>query len=88
MDREPGDRVGDTFGAGVAGPDAVTAVVVHGRAKVPTVDGVRGPGRTGSGLFMDQDFDARGSQGGPVEIKKTKDMGIGREVGVEAAGAE
>ena len=40
MGREPGERVDDAFGGGFMDPDAITAVVAGGWAKVPAFDGM------------------------------------------------
>ena len=34
-------------------------------------------------LFVDENFGARGCKGGPIEIKRAKDEGLGRELGVD-----
>jgi hypothetical protein len=85
---EPGNSVGDTFGSGVAGPHTVTTIVVHGWAQIPAVDSMRGPGATNLGFFMDEDLYARRGHGGAVEVKETKDMGVGGKMGMKTAGAE
>ena len=53
---KPGEGIGDAFGSRLAGPHAITAVMAKCWAKVPTRDGMWGPGPTYAGLFMNEDF--------------------------------
>ena len=85
---EPCNGVRDPLGASVSRPDSVTAIVVHGRAKVPAMDGMRGPRATDMGFLVDEDLNAGRGQWGAVKIKEAKNVGIGGEVGVQTAGAE
>ena len=86
--REPGHGVGDALGSGISGPNSVAAVVVHGGAQIPPMDGMWGPGSADCRFLMDEDLDARRRHRGTVKIEDTMYMGIGREVRVEATGAE
>jgi len=53
LGREPFQGVGNAFLLGLPNVGPVATVGVKGRAKVPSIDAVWGPGGTVSGLLMD-----------------------------------
>ena len=69
-------------------PDTIALVMVEGWAKVPSICTMRGPSLGGGGFFVDNDADSWGCEGCACEIEGTLELGIGREFGVEARGAE
>jgi len=71
---EPCQGVGDVLGMSVHCPDHVASVRMKGRPKVPTVNPVRGPSLVNSGLFMEDDVDARRGNGCAVEIKGAREL--------------
>ena len=85
---EPGKSVGSAFGTSFPDPDVVTAVVVQSGADVPTVNSMWCPGATDSGRFVDKNSGARRSKGCTVIVEGTMELGIGRELGIDAGSAE
>jgi hypothetical protein len=88
LGREPRDGVGDAFGARVPQPNAVAAVGIKGWASVPTIQRMRRPGGAVGGFVMDEDANARWCDRSPIEIIAAMELGIGRELGVDAGAAE
>jgi hypothetical protein len=84
LGREPFKGVSNAFGSGAGNPYAVAAVMVEGRTKVETGDGMRGPGVAVGWFFMDEDTCARRGQGRAVVVEGAMDLGIGRETGIDA----
>ena len=74
---EPVDSVGDADGIGGGYPDLVASVVVKTGSKIETAGGVDGKRFSSFGAFVCEDFDARWSQGGLVEIEGAVDLSVG-----------
>jgi len=75
---EPCDSVSDVLGLGVSGPDGVTVVQIHGRAKVPTINAMWCPTVMHAGFLMDDDVGPRRSNRGAVEVKGAMELCPGR----------
>jgi len=88
MGGEPGEGVGVALRSGLIEPDPVAAVVVHGGAEIPTVEGVWRPGFSDSGFFVDLDSGARWGEGRAVVVEGAVELGLGGETGVDAGAAE
>lgn len=88
MGRKPFDGISDARGVGLAYEDAVAAIVIDGGAKVPAGGAMSGPGFTYLGLFMDEDLGSDWSQWGAIEIEGTMELGLGRQLGVDAGASE
>jgi hypothetical protein len=73
---KPCKGVGYSFCIGGPCPDAVVSVVVKGRAKVPTFDGVRSPCLLYIGFLMNENFGARWGDRGAVEVKGAMYVGL------------
>ena len=81
---KPGDSVTDAFALGAPDPTIVASVGVKGRANIPSIQGMGGPGVAFARLEMGQDLDARGSNGSAVKIKMAVDLCPSRELGIDA----
>jgi hypothetical protein len=64
-------------------PGSVAAVVVHGRANVPGIDGMWVPGCAVGGFFVDKEVAAGRGDGGGIVRVGPKDLGVGGETGIE-----
>ena len=79
-----------------AGPDAVgcrdketvAAVMFHSGAEIPGFLSMWCPASAGLGIFEEDDTGAGWCQGSSIEIKNSKQLGIGRQLGIEPAGAK
>jgi hypothetical protein len=69
MHGKPCKRIGDAFGLGLKYPYAVAVVVVHGRSKVPAINGMGQPGTLNGGLFVHKHSSAGGANG--VQLKSS-----------------
>ena len=85
---EPGEGVGDSFGASVADPSAVAAVMVKSRAKVPAVDGVWGPSAANGRFFVYEDAGTGGCERGSVVVEGAVKLSLGGKEWVDARAAE
>ena len=75
---KPGKGVGDAFFLRRPDISAVASIGIQGRANIPAINTMCGPGFASSGFFMDDNVNAGGCNGGPVEIIGAIDLGIGR----------
>ena len=75
---EPCNSVSDALGLGVSGPDSVTAVQMHGQAKVPAINAMWCPTATNTGFLMDDDASPRRSNRGAIEVKGAMELCPGR----------
>ena len=66
----------------------VTPIMVKGRAKVPGVDGVGGPGATEGRFFVHQYHGARGRHWSGIEVVESIEEGVGGKFWVKSRGAE
>ena len=85
---EERNGVDDAFGMGAWYPDAIALVMVEGWANVPSVCAMWGPSLADGGFFMNDDARAWGCEGCACEIECALELCIGRQLGVEARGAE
>lgn len=69
-------------------PDAVAAVGVLGRADIPAVEAMWGPGAAVFGLNVGDHTTTRRANRCSIEVKVAIDLGVGRELGVEAGATE
>ena len=69
---EPRECVGNAFGSGIFCNDAVAAVVLHGRANVPSIFSVWCMRLALVCFYMNDDFGAWRSHWSAVEIKRAK----------------
>jgi hypothetical protein len=61
---EPCYCVNDAFGLGGPDPGAKASIMFKGGADIPSVDAMRSPCLSTIGLFMDDNINAGGGQGG------------------------
>ena len=65
--------------------DLVVAIMVHGRPNVPALNSVVLPRYFSLGFrLVGDDFRAQGCQGSLVEVKVSKQLVVGRKLGVES----
>jgi hypothetical protein len=64
----PRQRVRNALCSSVFGPDAIAAVVIHGRSEIPGLD---------VGLLVDEHPNPWRGERSSIEIKNAIDMGIG-----------
>ena len=74
---EPGECVRNTLGSGFPNPDAIASIMMHRGPNIPAVDGVGIPGEALVWLLVDENFGARGGEGGAVVIEGAVDLGVG-----------
>jgi hypothetical protein len=68
---EPGEGIGYAFRIGGPCPDAIASIVALGRAKIPSFNGMRGPGATSCRFFMYEDLHPWWGKGGAIKIKRS-----------------
>jgi hypothetical protein len=85
---KPIDGVGDAKGVGGRNVDAITAIMVETGANVIASSGVDSEGFSFFGSFVDEDFDSWWGEWRFVEIESTEDLGVCRELWVDAGGAK
>jgi hypothetical protein len=73
---EPGKGIGYTFGIGGPCPYAIASIVALGRSKIPTFNGMRGPGALSGGFFMYENVCPRWGKGSAIEIERAVDMSL------------
>ena len=66
----------------------ITPTMVKGRAELPGVDGVGGPGAMEGGFSMHQYHGSQGRHRSSIEVVESVEEGVGGKVWVEARGAE
>ena len=81
-------EAGNAFSTRFRDVYVLTPIMVKGRAKVPGVDSVGGPGATEGKFFMHQYLGARGFHWSGIEVVEYVEEGVGRKFWVEARGAE
>ena len=85
---EPINGVGNADGVGGRNPYLVASIVVEARTNVVTSSRVHGESFAAVGTFMGVDFDAGWGKRCFVEIERAVDLGIGRELWVDAGWAK
>ena len=85
---EPINGVGNADGVGGRNPYLVASIVVEARTNVVTSSGVHGESFAAVGTFMGVDFDAEWGKRCFVEIERAVDLGVGRELRIDAGWAE
>jgi hypothetical protein len=85
---EPGDGVGDAFGAGGPDPAAATAVLKKGWSKVPCIGGVWVPAISLGRFGMDEKMCAWGCEGVCVKVVSAENLGVGGDSGDQTTGTE
>ena len=84
MSWKPADGVDAAFSSRVSCIYTETAIVLHGRAEVPSRDTMRSIGFTNVGGDMYEELGTEWAQWGAIEIKGTVDLSVGRELRVDA----
>ena len=82
------DGVGDMCSFGVNVVDRVATVVFEGRANIPAIVAMGGPGATLCGFVMRDDFDARGSHWSGCVVVPTVEVFVRREAGIDTCSSE
>ena len=88
MGREPFERIGDARCSCFDDVYMVAAVMVGGRADVPSRDAMWCPCFADIGFFVHDDFGAQWAKRSSVEIESAMQLGLCRERGVDARAAE
>lgn len=76
--------IGDADHVSATVPNSVAAVVFKGWSEVPSGSAVGGPGLALGGFVVDDHFGARRVKRSMVVVEGSKELGIGREFGVDA----
>ena len=82
------DGLGDAFVGRGKYVDVLAAIFLGRCANVPTVDAVTGPGAADGRGFMDKHLSARWCKGRSIEIVGAVEMGLGRNMWVDAGQPE